>query len=196
MSTGRPSAKRTLHPIERADLAVADAAALDGRTKAARRTGAFAELGDQPPLRALCAVVIGAGLVGRDAKLVRTGLRMLAAHGVATGIKSFIKRRVDRTRPGDAMSNGRYRMDQGDSHQKRLSSMPSGHSAGIAAVARAAAREYPEAAPVAGATAAAVIAAQLPPKNHFLSDLAVGSAIGLVSEAAVSAVMSAAGKRR
>jgi len=195
MSSTRPKAKRRLHPIERIDLAVAHAAALDGRTTAARRIGALAELGDQPPLRAVCALAIVTGLARRDSKLLRTGLRMLAAHSVATGIKSFIKHRVDRTRPADAMNNARYRLDQGDSHEGRLSSMPSGHTAGIAAVARAVARDYPAAAPVAGVAAASVIMAQLPAKNHFLSDLAVGTIIGVAAEAAVSALMTAAGDR-
>lgn len=194
MSSARPKAKRRLHPIERADLAVANASALDGRTVAARRIGTLAGLGDQPPLRILCGLTIAAGLARRDSKLVRTGLRMLAAHSVATAIKGFVKHRVDRTRPGDAMDNGRYRLDEGDSHQSRLSSMPSGHSAGVAAVARAVASEYPSAAPVAAAAATAVILAQLPAKNHFLSDVAVGTVIGIGAEAAASAVMTAAGE--
>lgn len=73
--------------------------------------------------------------------------------------------------------------------------MPSGHSAGIAAVASAVARDYPSAAPVAGAAAASVILAQMPAKNHFLSDLTVGTIIGVAAQAAVSALMSAAGDR-
>lgn len=120
---------------------------------------------------------------------------MLAAHSVATGIKSFIKHRVDRTRPGDAMNNARYSLEEGDSHEGRLSSMPSGHSAGIAAVATAFARDYPAAAPVAGVAGASVILAQLPAKNHFMSDLVVGTAIGVAAEVAVSALMTAAGER-
>lgn len=171
---------------------MATAAALDGRTKTARRVRAFAQLGDQPPMRALSAAVIGWGLVRRDPKLVCTGLRMLSAHTVATGVKSAIKDSIDRTRPGDAMKNERYRLQSGQSHAKRLSSMPSGHSAGVAAVAMAVAREYPSAGPVAGLGATSIIAAQLPSKNHFLSDVIVGAAIGIASEMAVSALMRAA----
>ncbi len=195
MSERRPKTKRRLHPIERADLAVAEATALDGRTTVAHRIGALAGLGDQPPMRTLCALTIAAGLARRDLKLVRTGLRMLAAHSVATAIKGFVKHRLDRTRPGDVMDNGRYRLDQGGSHQSRLSSMPSGHSAGVAAVARAVAHDYPSAAPLAGTAAAAVILAQLPAKNHFASDVVVGTLIGVASEAAASALMTAAGGR-
>ena len=195
MSSARPKAKRHLNPIERTDLSVASALELDGRTIAARRIGAIADLGDQPPLRALCALAIAAGLGRRDPKLVRTGLRMLAAHSVATEIKSFIKHRVDRTRPVDAVGNARYRLEEGDSHDGRLSSMPSGHSAGTAAVARAAARDYPAMAPAASVAAASIILAQLPAKNHFVSDLVVGTAIGVVAKAATSALMTAAGNR-
>lgn len=171
---------------------MASAAAIDGRTVLARRVGAVADLGDQPPLRLLCGVTIGFGLLRRDPKLVRTGLRMLAAHGVATGLKSAIKHRIDRTRPGDAMEKGRYRLESGKSHAERLNSMPSGHSAGVAAVALAVAREYPAAAPASGIAAASIVAAQLPSKNHFLSDVIAGAAIGIASEIAVSALMRAA----
>ncbi len=195
MSSRRPQARRRLHPVEHADLAVATAVALDGRTRAARRIGAFAELGDQPPLRLLSALAIVAGAIRRDPKLVRTGLRMLAAHGVATTVKSLIKGRIDRTRPGDAMDKGHYRLDPGDSGQDRLTSMPSGHSAGVAAVAAAIAREYPRAGPAAGLAATAIVAAQLPAKNHYLSDVVAGSAIGLVAEAAVAATIRVAGGR-
>ena len=195
MSSAPPRTNRRLNPIERTDLAVANAVALDDRTTTARRVSAFAELGDQPPLRILCGLVVAAGIARRDPKLLRTGLRMLAAHSVATGIKSFIKDRVDRTRPAEAMSNGRYRLDKGESHESRLSSMPSGHTAGITAVARAISREYPAVTPAARAAGLAVVLAQLPSKNHYVSDLAVGSVIGTASEAAVSALLDAVGDR-
>lgn len=165
---------------------------MDGRTKAAGRVRAFADLGDQPPMRALSGATIGLGVLRRDPKLVRTGLRMLSAHTVATAVKTAIKDRIDRTRPGDAMKNGRYRLQSGESRDKRLSSMPSGHSAGVAAVALAMGREYPMAAPSSGIAAASIIAAQLPSKNHFLSDVIAGAAIGIASEIAVSALMRAA----
>ena len=177
--------RRRLHPIEKADLEISDRVAVDGRSVPSRWLGRFAELGDQPPLIALGAGVFAYGLVGRNRKLVRTGLRMLAAHAVATALKGVIKDRVDRTRPGE---DG-YRMERGKSREGRLRSMPSGHSAGLAAVARAVGREYREAAVPAGLAAVSVTAAQLPSGNHFVSDVAAGVAIGLASEAAVSALM-------
>lgn len=196
MSSARPKTNRQLHRVERADLAVAKAAAIDGRTTAARRIARVAELGDQPPLRLLCGLTIGVALLRSNPKLLRTGLRMLAAHSVATAAKDFVKRRIDRTRPGEAMRNGQYCLDVGKGRRKPLTSMPSGHSAGVAAVALAVAREYPmAAAPVAGAVAASIMGAQLPAKNHYLSDLVVGAAIGLAAETVVSAVMSAARSR-
>lgn len=185
----RAGANRRLHPLEKADLAVADALKLDERRAPARLLATFAELGDQPPLIALSAGVLAAGLAGGNRKLARTGLRMLAAHALATAIKGLVKDEVDRTRPGEALDDTNYKLEPGHSRAGALRSMPSGHGAGLAAVARAAAREYPELAVPAGAAAAAVAAAQLPSGNHFASDVAAGVAIGLASEAALAALM-------
>lgn len=185
----KATSDRRLHPLEKTDLAIADAVAVNERSFAGRLLGRFAELGDQPPLIALSAGVIAYGLVGGDRKLVRTGLRMLAAHAVATALKGFVKDEVDRTRPGEALGDSSYRLTRGHSKDGALRSMPSGHSAGLAAVARAVGREYPQAAIPAAVAASAVTAAQLPSGNHFTSDVAAGVAIGLASEGAVSALM-------
>lgn len=180
MTKTKSRRKRALHKVEKRDLALAQAVAVDKRSGAGRAIATFADLGDQPPLRVLCAAVIGAGLAGQNRKLLRTGLRMLLAHSVATLGKAFIKDNVDRSRPDKALS-GRYKMAKGQSRSHELQSMPSGHSAGVAAVAASVIADYPAAAgPVLGASSA-VLGAQLPSKNHFLSDVAVGSAIGLVA---------------
>lgn len=183
------AADRRLHPLEKADLAAADALAVDENGMAGRLVAKFAELGDQPPLIALGAGVFAFGLASGDRKISRTGLRMLAAHAVATALKGFIKDGVDRTRPGVALEDTDYKLERGDSRQGDLRSMPSGHSAGLAAVARAAGREYPELAIPVTVAAATVAAAQLPSRNHFVSDVAVGIGLGLASEAAVAALM-------
>lgn len=182
-------AKRELHEIEKADLEIADRVALDERGKAIQALSRFAELGDQPPLIGLSAGVLAFGLASGNRKLARTGLRIFAAHAVATAIKGFVKDEVDRTRPGVALADSRYKLERGHSKDGRLRSMPSGHSAGLAAVAGAAAREYPNLAIPFGLAAAAVTAAQLPSGNHFASDVAVGVGIGLASEAAVAVLM-------
>ncbi|WP_162888141.1 phosphatase PAP2 family protein [Sphingomonas mesophila] len=178
-----------MHKFEKADLELAETVAIEKRSRAGRALARFAELGDQPPLITLGACVLAAGLAGGNRKLVRTGLRMLAAHAVATAAKGFIKDRVDRTRPGVALGKSPYKLEKGRSRDGRLRSMPSGHSAGLAAVARAVAREYPDLALPAGAAAASVAAAQLPSGNHFATDIAAGTAIGIASEAAVAALM-------
>lgn len=185
----KPSAKPGLHPVEKADLAAADTLSVDGQGAAGRLLAKFAELGDQPPLIALGAGVFAFGLAGGDRKLARTGLRMLAAHAVATAVKGFVKDEVDRTRPSEALAGNGYKLERGGSRDGKLRSMPSGHSAGLAAVARAAGREYPSIARPAGVAAASIIAAQLPSGNHFASDVAVGTGIGLASEALVAALM-------
>ena len=68
---------------------------------------------------------------------------MLAAHGLATVAKTVLKDRINRTRPADAIEHDRYCMADGKSKDGELRSMPSGHSAGVIAVTRAAARDYP-----------------------------------------------------
>ena len=174
----------SLSRVEEKDLALARSVALPEDGAVARWTARVAELGDQPPLQLLCGATIAAGLLTRDRKLARTGLRMLAAHSFATLAKAFVKDGVDRTRPGEAIAGRQYKMKRGHSRDHGLQSMPSGHSAGTSAVAAAALTDYPAASGAVLTGAAAVIGAQLPSRNHYLSDVAVGGAIGLVAFAA------------
>jgi membrane-associated phospholipid phosphatase len=142
-----------------------------------------ADLGDQPQLRILCGSVIAVGLIGGDRRLVRTGVRMLAAHTLATFAKDFVKKRVDRTRPRSAAEPGKdHRPRRGRDEAKEETSFPSGHSAGAAAVARAFARDYPEQALPAYAGAAVLAAAQIPRCAHYPTDVGAGVAIGIASE--------------
>lgn len=174
---------------EKADIKVAHAAAVEKGGRAERLLGPFREIGDQPPMTAASATILACGLAFRDRRMTRAGVRMLAALGLATLLKGAIKNNIDRTRPGEVIKNGRYRLERGDSKDGSLRSFPSGHSAGAAAVFRAAARDYPSAStPLMGA-AGAIAAAQLPTRNHFVSDIAVGFAIGLVSEWIASAAV-------
>ena len=153
---------------------------LDEQSLAGKWVGRFAELGDQPPLRILCAAVLAAGIAGPDPRLLRMGLRMALAHSLATMGKAFIKDGVDRTRPSEALDR-HYHMAKGRSRSHDLQSMPSGHSAGVVAVAASAITDYPQAAAPIVAASAAVLAAQLPSRNHFMTDIAAGSAIGLAA---------------
>lgn len=177
----RAASRRKLKAVEKQDLAVARSVALDTNSLAGRAIAGFAELGDQPPLRILCAAVIAAGLTGPDRRLLRTGLRMALAHSLATAGKAFVKDGVDRTRPSAALDGKRYKLRPGSSREHDLQSMPSGHSAGVVAVAGASMVDYPAMRGPAALGGAAIIAAQLPSRNHFLTDVLAGGAIGLAA---------------
>jgi membrane-associated phospholipid phosphatase len=145
-----------------------------------------ADLGDQPQMRILCGSVIAVGLIGGDRRLAKTGLRMLAAHTLATVVKDMVKKRVDRTRPRSAGKPGKdSRPRPGRRTAKEETSFPSGHSAGAAAVARAFARDYPEHALPAYGAAAVIALAQIPRCAHYPTDVGAGLAIGVAGEKAV-----------
>lgn len=171
---------KKLTRVEQADLKVARAVGVRRNSRAGQAIGRFAEFGDQPPLIALAALTIAVGTAHRDERLARTGLRMLAAHALATMGKLAIKDSIDRTRPG-ALNEKAYRLEEGSSRDGRLRSMPSGHSAGVAAVAGALAPDYPGTILPAAAVATSIAGAQLPTRNHFLSDVMVGIGIGLAA---------------
>lgn len=150
----------------------------------------LADLGDQPAMRIVCAATIAAGVLARDARFVRAGVRMLAAHTLATWTKNFVKHRVDRTRPrsaGDPRTD--HRLSPGRSEAKEETSFPSGHAAGASAVAQAFAREVPEFAAPAYLVGGILSLAQIPRCAHYPTDVGAGVAIGLASEALVGAAM-------
>jgi len=171
--------------IEKADLKVARKAAPARRSLPVRWLGALSELADQPPLISFCAGMFAVGLVTRNRRLASAGGRMLAAELLATGLKSQIKHRVDRTRPRVVHDGKPYRFGKGENHASGVNSFPSGHTAGAVAVARAYVRDYPEHRALAYGAAAAVAAIQIPRCQHYPSDLAAGAAVGLAAEAAV-----------
>jgi membrane-associated phospholipid phosphatase len=172
-----------------ADAAVVAAVKPWEKSAAVRALEHVADLGDQPPMRILCGAVIAAGILLRDRRLAGTGVRMLAAHTVATLAKDFVKKRVDRTRPRSMHRSGKdHRPSPGRREAKEETSFPSGHSAGAAAVARAFARDYPERAVPAYGAAAVLALAQIPRCAHYPTDVGAGLAIGLAAEAAVSGV--------
>ena len=178
MAKSKSPARAALNKIERADLKVAHKASIPKANPVGAAIRRFAEVGDQPPLVAISLAVIAAGLVGGHDRLRRTGLRMLTAHSLSTIVKLAGKDRIDRTRPG-ALNEKAYKLEKGDSRDGRLRSMPSGHSAGIVAIAGAIAADYPHARVPAAVASVAVGAAQVPSRNHYLSDVVVGAAIGL-----------------
>ena len=143
------------------------------------------QAGDQLQLRVLCGGVAAIGLLRRDARMVQAGVRMLAAHELATLAKTAVKDRVDRWRPRNPAAGRSVKPRQGPKKAKERSSFPSGHSAGATAVACAAAAAYPGHGGTALAAASAVSLAQVPTAAHYPSDVAAGMAIGAASAATV-----------
>lgn len=188
-------AKHTAKKLHRVDRKVSETASARRRTPLMRAIGAVNELSDQPPLIAISAATLVAGVVLRRGDLTRGGARMLASHLLATAIKTVVKRSVDRTRPHSVDDGYGYRLEQGGSPSHHYSSLPSGHTAGAVAVARAVSRNWPEHAPAAALTATAVGVVQLPIGKHYAGDVIAGAAIGYVAEAAVEAVATAWGRR-
>jgi undecaprenyl-diphosphatase len=172
--------------LEETDAAVAEAVLPIQHKPAVRLLGTASEIGDQPQMRALSAGLIGLGLLARRPRLARAGLRMLVAHELATGVKDFIKRRVDRTRPRSLSEGEAPEIRAGSNRAKESTSFPSGHSAGAAATARAFAREFPEYRVPAHTGAGLVALAQIPRCAHYPTDVGVGLAIGVASEAALA----------
>ncbi len=154
-----------------------------------RIAGAASEGADQPPLIALSLATIATGAALRRPNVVRGGVRMLAAHALATGIKTVLKTNIDRTRPLKALAEGHSIGKGTGTEDSDLNSFPSGHTAGAVAVAQAAARDMPALAIPARVAAGAVAAIQMPRGKHYISDVMAGAAIGLASEWAVSAAM-------
>ncbi len=178
-------AKRRSSTLEKADIAVAEAFAPIRNNRAVEAIGKLSDVGDQPPLYAISYGVIAAGLATGDRRTLRAGARMLASHATATVLKSLIKGRIDRTRPETVADEGRYVMEAGDRDGHDISSFPSGHTASSIAVARAVGRDYPGLHGAAVGVASGIAVIQVVRSAHFVSDIAVGAALGVVTEALV-----------
>ena len=184
-------AKRDAGPVTRFDLSVVQAMEPYSDNPVIDAIGEVSELADQPPLVATSLIVLISGVVLRRPTVALTGLRMIAAHGTATGIKALIKTNLNRPRPDVVGKEGRHEVekDETEGSDGEKKSFPSGHTAGAVAVARAVARTEPAAAPVVYTAAAVAGLIQIPRKSHFPSDVFAGFIIGMVAEAASSAVL-------
>lgn len=180
-----PDAPADASGIEKADVAVAQAVAPLRTSLPVRVLGTLSDLSDQPPLIALSAGTLALGIVRGDRRLAETGGRMLAAHLLATAMKSAIKHRVVRTRPKVVADGADYRMHEGEENAHPVNSFPSGHTAGAVAVARAVVRGHPEQAAAAYTLSGAAALLQIPRCAHYPSDVGVGAAIGVAAEAMI-----------
>lgn len=170
-----------------ADKNATHAAARHRKAPLIKAWAKLAQLADEPPLLTLSLGTAAVGLLLRRRDLTRAGVRAAAAHALAIQAKSLLKNGIDRARPKHALTTGDDRLEPGDSDDHALQSFPSGHTAGAVAVARAAAHEIEGAALPATLAAGVAVAAQPMAGNHYLSDLAVGAAIGWAAEALVGA---------
>lgn len=179
--------KRAGEALMRIDREATDAAAPHSRTAPVKALSWYSEIGDQPQMRMLGGGLALAGLLRRDPRMARAGVRMLLAHELATAAKNIVKHRVDRLRPRSAEDEDEQVPEAGRNTDKEHTSFPSGHSAGATAVARALAREYPELQAPALVAAGLAAGAQVPRTAHYPTDVAAGIAVGLAAEIVVDA---------
>ena len=185
MREAKAKAAKAARTVEQEDIELAKLVVPLRNSPAVKALGPFAELADQPPLYALSGAVIAGGLGRGDARMLRTGARMLAAHALAIFAKNVFKRSVDRTRPAKLGTSGSYERGPGKRFDSAYNSFPSGHTASAIAVARALGREYPPVAAPALGTAALLGSLQVIRSKHFASDIVAGASIGLIAEGLV-----------
>lgn len=178
--------RKAAEAVIEADGAAVEAVEPYSKTQAVRAISLLSEVGDQPPMRAVCLSTIALGLAGGSPRLTKAGIRMIAAHTLATAAKDFIKHRIDRTRP---RTDKDHKPKPGRHEDKEHTSFPSGHSAGAIAVAGAYAREFPEHRAAALAGAGAIALAQIPRCAHYPTDVGAGLALGWLSEVVVDRLM-------
>jgi membrane-associated phospholipid phosphatase len=182
-----PAAEENTSGLEKVDVEVTAKLASHRGDPAVKAAGKLSELGDQPPLFTLGALLLGFGVVTRREREIEAGLRMLAAEALATQLKSLVKHRFARTRPRQMLDKGEYRAEAEAPEGKHEQSFPSGHTAGAVAVAGALAAMYPKAAVPLYGVAAAVAAVQPARGAHYVADVAAGAVVGGVSALAVNA---------
>ena len=122
------------------------------------------------------AVTYGLGCFEGKDGLRQTGLLALEAAGAASAMTWVVQRGVNRQRPFQGGGAGEF--------WEGGTSFASGHAAASFAFASVVAHRYPHKAWIkwgAYAAAAAVSLARYPAKQHFLSDILVGSTLGYVT---------------
>lgn len=180
--TATGQTKRASQALLTLDKTLHDAARPYADNPLVKALAACGKLGDQPPMLVLSGAVLAGGVAVEEPRMIRAGTRMLVAHVLATGVKNAIKNRVDRHRPATEPGEQAPKPEKGRDESKAMTSFPSGHTAGAVAVARAFGRAYPEHAGKAMAGAGVIAVAQVVGGKHYLTDVIVGTAIGLAAE--------------
>jgi membrane-associated phospholipid phosphatase len=169
--------------VEKADIALGKKIASKRHHPAVKAAAAAGKFGDQGPLYAMAAGVLGVGIASRHRRVTDCGLAMLAAIALADGGKRIAKSLVRRTRPHILIDHGRYDVDTGGSDDKQEQSFPSGHTACTLAAARALSRHAPETTGAAAAATAVIALSRVAEGKHWPLDVAAGAVIGLAAEA-------------
>lgn len=188
MAKQKSRKKTASDALMKADKAAHNAVRPHRETPPVEALSWYAKLGDQPQMLTFSSGVLAFGLARRDSRMARAGLRMIAAHLIATGAKNFIKKRIDRTRPRSANGRDGHKPRLGRNDTKEETSFPSGHSAGAIAVAAAFAREFPQHRALALGAGGLIAVAQIPRCAHYPTDVGAGVAIGWAAEAAVASL--------
>ena len=184
-----------LDQVEEADIAVAKAAAPLQHHPVTKALGQVSEIADQPPMFTIGALVLAAGVLSGQPRITETGLRLLAAVGLATALKTGVKQTVARTRPYVLANEGRYETKLLGPAEKDWNSFPSGHTADAVSAARAVARVWSDLSIPAYGAAAAVAAIQIPRCAHYPSDIAAGALVGLAAEVLADRMLEGAARR-
>jgi hypothetical protein len=182
-------ATEVIEGVQEADVAVARAVAPLRKHPVTKALGKVSEIADQPPMFTLGALAVAGGVLAGQPKLAETGLRVLLAVGLATAIKTGVKRVVARTRPHVIADGTPYLASFERRLESEYSSFPSGHTADAVAAARAVARVYPDWSLPAYGAAAAIAAIQIPRCAHYPSDVSAGALVGFAAEAVTDRVV-------
>ncbi len=167
---------------EKADVEIGKKLASHRDDPAVKAAGIAGKIGDQGPLYALSAGLLLFGLCSRNRRLAGSGMAMLGGIALADLGKRGVKRLVSRTRPHVLLEERRYETDSGGSDEKPEQSFPSGHTAGSVAVARALARNFPQAGAAAGVAAVAIGVTRVAKGAHWPLDVVAGAILGLAAE--------------
>ncbi len=184
--------RKVVAKVTKADVAVTDALSKHRHSRPVETLLKASDVADQPQLRLIGGALAAAGMIARQPRLARAGVRMLVTLELATAVKNFIKHRVDRTRPRSARTHCEAKAKPGRDTGKEVTSFPSGHTAGAVAVAQAFTREFPEYRGAALTAAGLVAVAQIPRSAHYPTDVGAGALIGAAAESLVAQVWSAA----